>query len=80
MQELVDNLRSKVSRISVGGDERSIKRHTSKGKLMVRDRISRLLDPSSPFLELSQMCAYELYGSEEVPAGGIITGTVHVRR
>ena len=44
------------------------------GKLVARDRINRLLDPGSPFLELSQLAAYQLYGKEEVPAGGIVTG------
>lgn len=44
------------------------------GKLVVRDRINRLLDPGSPFLELSQLAAFQLYGKEDVPAGGIVTG------
>jgi 3-methylcrotonyl-CoA carboxylase beta subunit len=55
-------------------DETAIKRHTSKGKLLVRDRISKLVDPGSPFLELSQLAGYELYGKELVNSGGIITG------
>ena len=46
---------------------------------MARDRIDLLLDPSTPFLELSQLAAYEVYGKEEVPAGGIITGIGRVR-
>lgn len=74
MRKVVDDLRSKAGRISQGGDEKSIKRHTSKGKLLARERISRLLDPGSPFLEFSQMAAYQLYGKEDVPAGGIISG------
>ena len=44
------------------------------GKLLVRERIQRLLDPGSPFLELSQLAGHQLYGAEEVPAAGIITG------
>jgi 3-methylcrotonyl-CoA carboxylase beta subunit len=48
------------------------------GKLVARDRIDRLLDPGSPFLELSQLAAFNLYGKEEVPAGGIITGVGRV--
>lgn len=40
----------------------------------MRERINHLLDPGSPFLELSQLAAYRLYGDEEVPAGGIVTG------
>ena len=49
------------------------------GKLVARERIQRLLDPGSTFLELSQLAAFKLYGSEDVPAGGIITGIGHVR-
>ena len=48
------------------------------GKLVARDRIDRLLDPGSPFLELSQLAAFHLYGKEEVPAGGIVTGVGRV--
>jgi 3-methylcrotonyl-CoA carboxylase beta subunit len=55
-------------------DETAIKRHTSKGKLLVRDRINKLVDPGSPFLELSQLAGYEMYGKEQVNSGGIITG------
>ena len=44
-----------------------------------RDRIDLLLDPGSPFLELSQLAGYALYGKEEVPAGGIVTGVGRVR-
>ena len=43
-------------------------------KLLVRERINQLLDPSSPFLELSPLAGYKLYGSEEVNSGGIVTG------
>lgn len=55
-------------------DETAIKRHHSKGKLLVRDRISKLVDPGSAFLELSQLAGYEMYGKEIVNSGGIITG------
>ena len=44
-----------------------------------RERIDLLLDPGSPFLELSQLAGYALYGKEEVPAGGIVTGVGRVR-
>ena len=49
------------------------------GKLVARDRIQKLLDPGSTFLELSQLAAFKLYGDENVPAGGIITGIGKVR-
>ena len=55
-----------------------MERHTARGKLPARARITALLDPGSPFLELSQLAGYKLYGKEEVPAGGIITGVGRV--
>lgn len=56
-------------------DETAIKRHTSKGKLLMRERISKLLDPGSPFLELSQLAGYEMYGKDQVNSGGIISSS-----
>ncbi|KAF0295521.1 Methylcrotonoyl-CoA carboxylase beta chain, mitochondrial [Amphibalanus amphitrite] len=74
MSALVSELSGHVERIVAGGGEKAVQRHTSKGKLLVRERIQRLLDPGSPFLELSQLAGHRLYGAEEVPAAGIITG------
>lgn len=73
MEKLVYKLRKAVSNSVSGGDSKDKLRHTSKGKLLVRDRIDYLLDPGSPFLELSQLAGYELY-KEDVPCGGIVTG------
>ena len=73
MLALVADLRSKIAVIEQGGGDKARDRHTSRGKLLPRDRISRLLDPGSPFLELSQMAAYKVY-ADDVPAAGIITG------
>ena len=73
MASLVADLEGKVGSISEGGGADARKRHTGKGKLLVRQRINTLLDTGSPFLELSQMAGYKLY-KEEVNAGGIITG------
>lgn len=73
MLALVNDLREKVAKISLGGSERSRERHISRGKLLPRERVERLLDPGSPFLELSQMAAYECY-EDDVPGAGIITG------
>ncbi|CAI2738219.1 unnamed protein product, partial [Dicrocoelium dendriticum] len=57
------------------GSEKMRELHVSRGKLLPRDRIDKLLDPNTPFLELSQFAGYQLYGpSEVVPAGGILTG------
>ena len=75
MQKLVDDLKAKVAKVSLGGDERSIKRERSKGKLLVRARIDQLIDPGSAFLELSPLAAHEMYQEEgEIAAAGIITG------
>ncbi|KAJ8263013.1 hypothetical protein COCON_G00154700 [Conger conger] len=74
MKTIVQELKDRADKIRLGGGEKSRKLHTSRGKLLPRERIDRLLDPGSPFLEFSQFAAYELYGKEEVPAGGIITG------
>ncbi|KAG9488065.1 hypothetical protein GDO78_007718 [Eleutherodactylus coqui] len=57
-----------------GGGEKARTLHTSRGKLLPRERIDRLIDPGSPFLEFSQFAGYQLYGNEEVPAGGLVTG------
>lgn len=75
MKALVDQLATVHSKIGLGGSQAARERHTSKGKLLARDRIDRLLDIGEPFLELSPLAGYELYGpDEEVAAGGIVTG------
>ncbi|KAF3849451.1 hypothetical protein F7725_019170 [Dissostichus mawsoni] len=74
MKVLVDELKSRTEKVKLGGGEKARRLHTSRGKLLPRERIDRLLDPGTPFLEFSQFAAYELYGKEEVPAGGILTG------
>lgn len=75
MRALVEQLNLVHSSISLGGNNSKARdRHTSKGKLLVRDRIDRLLDVQEPFLELSPLAGHELYGEEEIIAGGIITG------
>lgn len=73
MQALVDELKNKVQQIALGGDEKARARHLKHGKLLPRERLQQLLDPGSPFLELSQLAAYEVY-DDTVPAAGIITG------
>jgi len=78
MKKLVDELKTHVNRIILGGDARARDRHTSRGKLLARDRIDRLLDPGSPFLEFSQLAAFGVYGKEDVPCAGIITGVGRV--
>ena len=73
METLVTDLREKVAKIAIGGSERARKKHLDRGKLLPRERVERLLDPGTPFLELSQMAAYGMY-EDQVPSGGILTG------
>ncbi|XP_076183873.1 methylcrotonyl-CoA carboxylase subunit 2 isoform X2 [Ptiloglossa arizonensis] len=74
MESLVRKLKKTVEKIVEGGEESARERHMKKGKLLARERINVLIDPTSPFLEFSQLAGHELYGNENVPAGGIITG------
>jgi 3-methylcrotonyl-CoA carboxylase beta subunit len=76
MVELVAELRRRQAGVAgrgAGGDDRSIARHRERGKLPVRERIDRLVDPGSPFLELSALAANGLY-DDEAPSAGIVTG------
>ena len=73
MQALVDELRSRINQIALGGDEKARARHLKHGKLLPRERLQQLLDPGSPFLELSQLAGYEVY-DDVIPAAGIIAG------
>ncbi|MEG3124027.1 carboxyl transferase domain-containing protein [Sphingomonas sp. GB1N7] len=70
---LAETLRADVARTSLGGNEKSRERHTARGKLLPRDRVERLLDPGSPFLEIGQLAANGLY-DDEVPGAGVIAG------
>ena len=70
---LVEDLRRVVSRVSEGGGPDAQKKHTARGKLLPRDRVRALLDPGAPFLELSQLAAFGMYG-DDAPSAGIITG------
>jgi len=73
MRALVEDLRSKVAEIKLGGGAKACERHVARGKLLPRDRIRTLLDPGTPFLEFSQFAAHEVY-AEPIPAAGILTG------
>jgi 3-methylcrotonyl-CoA carboxylase beta subunit len=73
MRSLVDELRTSAEKISLGGGEEARKKHTARDKLLPRDRVTALLDPGSPFLEFSQLAAFEMYNGD-APAAGIITG------
>ena len=73
MAALVATLRATLARIEEGGGSRARERHLARGKLLPRDRVRTLLDPASPFLELSPLAAHGMYGAD-IPAAGIITG------
>jgi len=73
MQALVDDLRLTVAQSGQGGSEKSRQKHLDRGKLLARDRVRLLLDPGSPFMELSPMAAYGLY-DDAAPSAGIVTG------
>ena len=73
LRELVDELRERLAAARLGGSEQARERHVRRGKLLVRDRVDRLLDPGSPFLELSPLAATGMY-DDAVPSAGIVTG------
>ncbi|XP_031632643.1 probable methylcrotonoyl-CoA carboxylase beta chain, mitochondrial isoform X2 [Contarinia nasturtii] len=73
MESLVSELKQRTLEASRGGNDKDIKRHTSQGKLLVRQRIHILLDKGSPFLELSPLAGYNLY-EDKINGGGIVTG------
>ena len=74
---LVEDLNARLAQIAQGGGAAARAKHTARGKLLPRDRVKQLLDPGSPFLELSALAAYEMYNNE-CPGGGIITGVGRV--
>lgn len=73
MQTLIDDLQQKAQQIALGGHEKARDKHKARGKLLARERIDALLDANSPFLELSQFAAFEVY-DDHVPAAGIVCG------
>lgn len=73
MQVLVDALQAKLNEVALGGGEANVARHKKRGKLTARERIIKLLDPHSPFLELSALAAYDVY-DDVVPSAGVVAG------
>jgi 3-methylcrotonyl-CoA carboxylase beta subunit len=73
MAKLVAQLRERLERVRRGGPERLRERHIRAGKLLARERVERLLDPGTPFLELSPLAAWDLYEGE-APSAGVVTG------
>ncbi|WP_432989991.1 carboxyl transferase domain-containing protein [Dactylosporangium sp. CA-233914] len=73
LRELAADLRQRLATVRQGGDERSRARHVARGKLLPRERIDRLLDIGSPFLEIAPLAAYGMYDGA-VPSAGLVTG------
>src|SRR5690625_1214777 len=73
MQAQINDLQQHSEKTALGGSEASRQRHLDRGKLLPRDRVEKLLDPGSPFLELSPMAAHDVYNNDS-PGAGIITG------
>ncbi|QYJ03460.1 methylcrotonoyl-CoA carboxylase [Nocardioides panacisoli] len=82
LQELTDQLRDRLARVRRGGSESARTKHTDRGKMLPRERVDRLLDPGSPFLEIAPLAAYGMYGkgtgegedAYAVPSAGVIAG------
>jgi acetyl-CoA carboxylase carboxyltransferase component len=73
MEALVAELHARTAAVAVGGGDRAVERHRSRGKLLARERIDRLLDPGSAFLELNALAAWDVYDGQ-APSAGIVTG------
>lgn len=78
MQAVVDDLKAQIAKATLGGGEAARAKHTARGKLLPRDRVQMLLDPGTPFLELSPLAALNMYpdrdGTDSAPCAGVITG------
>src|SRR5256714_14061382 len=73
MEELVAELRKRTALVARGGGDKPLEKHRSRGKLTARERVDRLLDPGTAFLEFSALAAWEVYEGQ-APAAGIVTG------
>ena len=73
MESLVKRLRDEIERVRQGGPASARERHVERGKMLARDRVKKLLDPGSPFLELSPLAAFNMYDGDS-PSASIITG------
>jgi 3-methylcrotonyl-CoA carboxylase beta subunit len=78
IRTVVDDLKAQIEKATLGGGDAARAKHTGRGKLLPRDRVQMLLDPGTPFLELSPLAALNMYpdrdGSDSAPCAGVITG------
>ena len=86
LREVTEELRGHLARVRQGGSEAARRKHTDRGKMLARDRVDRLIDPGSPFLEVAPLAAFGMYGASAddlyaVPSAGVVAGigTVHGR-
>lgn len=77
MRAVVDDWQEKYTEIAQGGSEKAREKHIGRGKMLPRERVQNLIDPGSPFLELSAFAGYDVY-DDHVPAAGILTGVGRV--
>ena len=77
MRGLVSDLRAKAAQVAEGGGQRARDKHVARGKLLPRERVDRLLDPGTPFLEIGQLAAWDMYDGD-APAAGMIAGVGRV--
>jgi len=77
LREMTEQLRARLQTAALGGNERSRLRHTGRGKMLVRDRIDRLIDPGSPLLEIAALAGYQMY-ENAIPAAGMVTAVGRV--
>src|ERR671910_2716748 len=73
MDELVAELRERTAAVARGGGEKAVERHRGRGKLTARERVDRLVDPGTAFLELNSLAAWDVYDGQ-APSAGIVTG------
>src|SRR5262245_59944529 len=73
MEQLVTELRKRSAQVAQGGGEKAMERHRSSGKMPARERVDRLVDPGTAFLELNALAAWEMYDGD-APSAGIVTG------
>ena len=73
MRDLVADLQKQLDQVELGGGEKAREKHTGRGKMLPRERVAKLVDAASPFLEFSPLAAHDMYGGK-APSAGIITG------
>ena len=79
MAEQTERVRALTEAVHGGGGEKACALHRSRGKMLPRERIEQIVDPGSPFLELSALAGHELYGDEVIPSGGIVNAWGEIR-